>query len=243
MLKPIKSGKIYELIMDEIRDLINDSELKPGDKIPSEREIANKLAVSRSSVRQAVSALAAQGILEVKQGDGTYVTIENISKDNLLSKLSHSLAIQQISPVEIAEVRLFLECKTARLCAQRASEEIKQKLMIISYRESHFNEKRDTHYKINQELHAIIAEGAENSVLKLLLDDVFQLMDGNMWKWAKNKGNRDKNFSLELHIKQHLNIIDAILNNNEDEAERCMKEHLQNIDEEMSLLFNGKKEN
>lgn len=241
MLKPIKSGKIYELIIEEISELIEETELQPGDKIPSEREISNKLAVSRASVRQAISALVAKGILEVKQGDGTYVAGKKISKDSLLSELSENLASQQISPVEITEVRLLLECETARLCAQRITDEQKQRLMAISYRENNFNEKIDTRYKINQELHSLITEGAENTVLKILLDNVFQLMNGNMWRWAKAQGSHDKKYSLELHIKQHEAIISAILNNNPDTAERIMKQHIKNIDEEMNVLFNEKK--
>jgi GntR family transcriptional repressor for pyruvate dehydrogenase complex len=238
VLKTIKTDKIYQIIMDEISSIIDESSLKSGDKLPSEREIAARLSVSRASVRQAISALVAKGVLIVKQGDGTYVadTMANNNK-SLLEELSISLANQQISPVEIAEVRLFIECETSRQCAIRANEEICNRLKKIVAKYANYDSKKDSLFNMNQDLHFTIAEGAGNSVLEMMMKSVLELMNGNMWKWAKQQGAKNNEYSFEFHHNQHREIVEAIIRHDPEAASQAMYDHLVNIGEEMTMLF------
>ena len=71
--KPIKTRRIYEEIVDQLKMMIIQGNLKPGDKLPSERELSEQLGVSRSSVREALSALEAMSILDIRSGEGTFV--------------------------------------------------------------------------------------------------------------------------------------------------------------------------
>ena len=86
MLKPIKNVKVYEIIMNQIKELIRTGELKTGDKLPSERDLAFKLNVSRTSVREAIKALSTLGFIESRHGEGNY--IKNNFEDILLEPLS-----------------------------------------------------------------------------------------------------------------------------------------------------------
>ena len=74
MLTPIKNVKVYEIIMKQIKDIVKSGELKRGDKLPSERDLALKLNVSRTSVREAIKALETLGLVQSKHGEGNYRT-------------------------------------------------------------------------------------------------------------------------------------------------------------------------
>ena len=85
--KPIKAKKIYEEIVEQIRLLMAGGELKPGDKLLPERELADRLQVSRASVREAIRALEMMGFVEIRPGDGTFVRDRNT--DEIIQPLSH----------------------------------------------------------------------------------------------------------------------------------------------------------
>ncbi|MCK4507540.1 MAG: FadR family transcriptional regulator, partial [Desulfuromonadales bacterium] len=88
VLKPIRPKKISEEIVDQIKQLIAKGDLKPGDRIPSERDLATMLGVSRPSVREAIMVLEAMGFLDSRQGGGTFVkTLTEVSIMDPLAKL------------------------------------------------------------------------------------------------------------------------------------------------------------
>ena len=86
MLSPVKSTKIYEMVMEQIKDIVKKGELKSGDKLPSERDLCEKLEVSRASIREALRALQMLGLIESKHGEGNFIN-ENI-ENSLLEPLS-----------------------------------------------------------------------------------------------------------------------------------------------------------
>ena len=100
--QPIKTKKIYEEIMEQIRQMIAQGDLKPGDKLPSERELADTLGVSRTSVREALTALGALGIIDVKSGEGTFIRRSNDSET--FEPLGLLLAIERNPEVQLMEV-------------------------------------------------------------------------------------------------------------------------------------------
>jgi len=228
MLEPIKTKKIYTLIMQQIQDLIEGNQLKPGDRLPSERELATALSVSRASVRQAITALSTKGILTVQQGDGTYVTTPTMRSD-ALAELSLQLVEQQISPNEIIETRILIECECARLCALRATPEFCEKLETLL---EHNRESLGTSVSLEQmntDLHNMIALGAKNKALLRIMSDIWALMNENMWYFLKNKSN-DRTSEIEKHLRQHVEIVEAIKSNNPLLAQEKMREHLSDID-------------
>ena len=84
MLKQVRIPRVYSLVVEQIRELIESGQLKPGDKLPTERSLAEQLGVSRSSVREALSALEVLGVINSRQGLGNYVA-NNVS--SILNKL------------------------------------------------------------------------------------------------------------------------------------------------------------
>jgi GntR family transcriptional repressor for pyruvate dehydrogenase complex len=118
-LKPIKPKRISDQIFEQIRELIYKGEFKPGEQILPERELAISMAVSRTSVRNAINKLVTLGLLEHRQGQGTFVSSPENRQGNPLAAV---MATDEASLDDLLEVRLGLECTAAMLAAQRATE-------------------------------------------------------------------------------------------------------------------------
>ncbi|MGH9062725.1 MAG: FadR/GntR family transcriptional regulator [Acidimicrobiales bacterium] len=117
-LRPAQRVRLYEELERQLRQYIRDAGLQPGDRFPTERELAEQLAVSRTSVRQAIVALQVQGLVEVRHGDGMYVR----RLDARLEPVSQLLERRRRLP-EILEARDTLECRLAALAAKRRTED------------------------------------------------------------------------------------------------------------------------
>ena len=235
MLEPIRIEKLYNVIMRRITEFIKEQNLELGDRLPPERELAAALSVSRASVRQAIIALAAQGIITMRHGDGNYISDYN-SDNHTLELFSHFLAGTQINPNEILEVRIMLECEAARLCALRADEKQMALLQDLLERNRIRNGKEDTLNNMNKDLHNAIAAGAGNSALLRIMDVVWDIMGSNMWPLLKKESNNRKK-QIELHLDQHEKIVKAICVRNELAAHREMYNHLLTIDEEIDRII------
>ena len=116
-LKPIKPKRIADQVFDQLHELILHGEFKPGEKIMTERELAESFQVSRTSVRDAINKLVVMGMLEQRQGQGTFVSRPGGKTHSYMTKVMES---QNASMRDLLEVRMGLECNAAALAAQRA---------------------------------------------------------------------------------------------------------------------------
>ena len=116
-LKPIKPKRISDQVFDQLKELIFRGEMKPGQKIMPERELSEALNVSRTSVRDAISKLVVMGLLEQRQGQGTFVRSMDSIQNN---PLAVAIDAQDATLEDLLEVRMGLECNAASLAAQRA---------------------------------------------------------------------------------------------------------------------------
>ena len=118
--RPIRTQKIYEVIIEQIKTLISKGKLRPGDRLMSERELAEKMQVGRSAVREAFRALEAMRIIEIKPGEGTYIREANT--DYIIESLTLLLGSEDQSTRELMELRKILEEECAYLAATRRTE-------------------------------------------------------------------------------------------------------------------------
>src|SRR5262245_46615986 len=116
-LGPIQSTRIYEEIGRQVKQLIAEGRLKTGDRLPPERELAEKFVVSRTSVREALRALESLGLIEIRPGEGTFV--RQVSVDALVGPLALMLPSQREAIGELFEARRVLEPAIAALAASR----------------------------------------------------------------------------------------------------------------------------
>src|SRR5690606_25405214 len=121
--------KIYEIIVEKIEAFFLRGDLKPGEKLPPERELAKRFGVSRNSVREALQALETSGAIEIRQGGGSYIKTSEV---HLLStKLSKTVLEAETHLLdEMLELRRLLESEAASLAAQRASPDDLKKMLL-----------------------------------------------------------------------------------------------------------------
>ncbi|MDK2821331.1 MAG: GntR family transcriptional regulator, transcriptional repressor for pyruvate dehydrogenase complex [Clostridia bacterium] len=219
-LKPIRTKKIYEEIVCQIKQLISEGKLKPGERLPSERELAENLGVSRASVREALSALRTVGVLEIRPGEGTFV--QNIRDEAIIEPLAMALLLDSQAAMEILEVRLALEGQAAHLAAERVtSEDLKKMDDLLVEMEQNLYEGVTEDVDLN--FHLAIAEAARNSVLLRLMRTVYetmrQVLRTSRQRLYTTPGNP------ELLLKQHKQILKALEKHDPEAAREAIIKH------------------
>ncbi|MBJ3792362.1 FadR family transcriptional regulator, partial [Bacillus sp. OA1] len=119
--KSIKPKKIYEEVSEAILTMIKNGTLKPGDKLLPVHQLAEQFQVGRSAVREALSALRAMGLIEMKQGEGTYV--KNFDSSSLTKSLNNRLLMKKEDILNLLEVRKVLEVGAVRVAAAKRTED------------------------------------------------------------------------------------------------------------------------
>lgn len=213
----------------KIRDLITSGRINPGDRLPPEQELAASLGISRSSLRETVKALSQAKVLDVRRGDGTYVT--SLEPRLLLSGLSFVIDLMEDRTLaEIFEVRKLLEPAATALAAQRITDEQISALResLISMREAHDPEElvvRDIDF------HARIAEATGNASLCSILDAIStRAVRARIWR-ASMVGMKSMTLSQHELILQALSERDPALARSAatihvSESERWLREYL-----------------
>lgn len=237
VLEPIRPKKISEEIVIQIKQLISKGELKPGDRIPSERELATMLGVSRPSVREAIMVLEAMGFLDSRQGGGTFVkALTEGSIMNPLAKL-----VEQRDPEllrALAEVRMGLESWSAYLAAQRANDEDLadlRRLYAVMVRQA---AKGGWDSEVDAEFHYAITAASHNSLQMHVLDSIHTLFNTTiqvaLMEFYRQEGHVQK------LLTQHREIMEAIASRQPEMARQKMMEHLAMVEEKMAQLLNEK---
>lgn len=217
-LEPIEQRTMTELVSQRLVALLSDGALRPGDKLPPERELAQQLGVGRTTVREALKLLTLGGLLEARRGDGTYVRQSFTSFLSQQIEWSVLLSVQEVD--KIVEVREALEIKASRLAAERATPEEVERIGI--FRELLEIEGRDIEREtdLDMEFHQAIAEASHNELLSRLMLSLQNILRQYI---ALSNQMTDR---LETTVTEHQAIYDAIAASDVDGAERAMSEHL-----------------
>lgn len=227
-VKPIGRKSIYEDIVLQIRKMLENGELAPGDKLPPERTLAELFSVSRNTVREAIKALAEQNVLESRQGAGTFVRAK--SSGGLLPDFARIVTDQEASVRDVFDVRKILEPEIAAMAAQNASPgEITRLEAAIVEQEIAIQEGRigGAH---DQRFHRLLAEASGNDVLRAMVgalhDDFTESRADQLQSVERQKAS----------LAAHRAIVDAVKNGYVMQAEKAMREHLEEIE---SIVFSG----
>jgi len=222
--KKITPVRLYENAIEQIMDLVKKSELKPGDKLPPERELAEKLSISRGSLREAFRVLESRGLIKSKPGGGRY--IREIRKDGHNNTENIILSLEKSSILELLEAREMFEVKIAEITAQKATpEDIKsiEKALNKMNEEEELKDSKET--ESDTEFHLAIARASHNfvfvNIIKLHLD-LLKETRGKTWKIT---GRREKQY------QEHQAILQAIKEHDAKKAGETMLKHLKNVRE------------
>jgi len=220
-LKPIRPKRISDQVFDQLRELIFRGEFKPGEKILTERELAEAFGVSRTSVRDAINKLVVMGLLEQKQGQGTFIRSPDSKDQSLLATMVES---QDASITDLLEVRMGLECNAAALAAARAVEQDLRFLekSIEEMRKEVASGRLGTEADVS--FHMAICYATQNPlqvfIMKNFYDFLFTGIKVNLEGLYEVPGN------IDIILDQHQAIYETIRGHDPEAAYRAMKRHI-----------------
>ncbi len=227
MLQPVRKVNLPNLVVERIKDLIADGQLKPGNQLPAERQLTQELGVGRSTIREAVRILEALGIVEVRPGHGTFVREK--TEDITDTPLSTWLLLHREDLLEHFEVRQVIEPGAAYLAAQRATrEDIQAMHKTVEEMKAKIN-KGDLAGVIlaDSNFHHKVSKATHNRTLMYLMDTfVKHLKEG--WKASLRIPDR-----AQKSIPEHEEILHAIEKGKPEAARQAMEQHLSNALEDL----------
>ncbi|GAB6180106.1 FadR/GntR family transcriptional regulator [Desulfotomaculum defluvii] len=206
-----------------IKNLINTGQLKSGDRLPTERDMAENLGVSRTVIRDAVKTLAGIGLLEVKHGVGIFVATPD---GNMVGQhLSQLLHYHQDTLEYIYEVRILLEKAAAAWAAERCTPEeyIKLKSLLEEARTIDEADYPERFAELNHNFHLLVAEASQNPVIAILTENILDMMDRNTIETHLIPGRAVRS------IDEHERVLTAIIEHKADEAKKAMEQHLSSV--------------
>ena len=221
-LEPIKSTRIYEEIVRQIRALIGDGQLKSGDRLPPERDLAERFRVSRTSVREALRALESTGLIEIRPGEGTFV--RQISVESLVEPLALVILTQREAIAELYEARRLLEPPIAALAARRASDEDVAELTRILDGQAQEVAAGRTGLVQDAAFHTTIAHSAHNRAITRIVTTLMDLLAQSREESLQTPGRPERSH------QDHRRILAAIQARDERAAQQAMLDHLAAVE-------------
>ncbi|HJV46241.1 MAG TPA: FadR/GntR family transcriptional regulator [Bacillota bacterium] len=224
--KKIKPKKIYEEVAEAIYEMIRSGQLKPGEKLDSVNQLAENFQVGRPAIREALTSLRAMGLIEMKQGEGTYV--KEFEKDQITFPLSTAILMNKEDVAELVEVRKIIESGTAAVAARKRTEQ--HLSMMEAALEAMLEAKGDEELGESTDLqfHMALAESTQNQLLLNLMNHVSELMVETM-RETRRLWLFSKETTIEQLYKEHFAIYEAIKEQDEEAARTNMLIHLENV--------------
>jgi DNA-binding FadR family transcriptional regulator len=226
MVRPIPFGTVTrEALPDQIAarviSLIGERHLKPGDRLPPERELAQAMGVSRSSLREALRALSLLGVTEMRHGDGTYLTA--LDPDALMRPFGLVLALSDGQMQELFEARRVIEPGLAALAAARADDETVEALRLCVGESAATVDDEEAFMQADLELHSLIARAASNSILWHVIGSISGMGVASRRRTNPLPGLREQS------VEDHRALVAALEARDPDAAAAAMLRHLENV--------------
>ena len=218
----VRRNKVYEEVAKQIERLIL-KKLKPGDKLPSERELAEMLQVSRSSIRDAIRGLELMGLVEPRQGAGTIV--RELSAESLVNPFANALKRRRDLVSELLDFRKMLEPPLAARAATRASADEISEMEEILHRQEEKQGQGDAAIAEDAEFHYNVALASGNSVVLKVLDILMDLLRETRERSLQVEGRPQKS------LAGHRRILAAIKRHDGEGAKAAMRRHIEDIEE------------
>ncbi len=216
-MKQVERRSISEQVFESLKEQIVKGKWAPGTKIPSENQLTEMLGVSRISLRESLQKLATLGLLESRQGEGTYV--KKFSAENYMNTLLPYFVLDKPDTINVLEYRKIVEVGTIGLAVERANQDDLLKLEDINKRmKANIN---DSKKFANEDLnfHIALAEITRNPVIIKVNYIIRDVLDSSMEEIVNNLGTRDG-------IYYHEKILAAMKEKDKDKAQQLMEEHV-----------------
>ena len=221
MFTPVSAGRISGEIVGQIKRAILGGQLTPGDRLPSERELAEQFGVSRVTVRDALRILEASGLIEIRVGARGGAIVTRPGAARVGEGLTHMLVMSAVTPADVTEARLVFEIGTIALICERANDDDIAALTRICERSEAALADGAFHVGISAEFHTRLALATHNPAIAMIMDSFQEPLIMSL--------RRAKETAPQMGVegtKEHWELVRAIAARDVDHAEEVMRQHL-----------------
>ncbi|ANU11926.1 transcriptional regulator [Planococcus antarcticus DSM 14505] len=222
--------RTYELIVEQINVLSLEKNLQPGDRIPSERDLASLFGVSRNSVREALKGIESKGVIEIRQGGGSFLAPSK--RDLLGNELgTHIDETKALLIDEMLELRRAFEVEAASLAAQRATPENLKAIKNVLIEMAKAASDPELGVQADLDFHLQVANATRNQLLIDLMGTLASRMEENIRETRRHRFTDASRHQGTL--KEHEEIYLAIASQNSDLSKQLMDRHISRIRSEL----------
>lgn len=234
-LEPLKKKKIFQEIVEIIQDSIRQGNLKPGDQLPTERDLTQKLNVSRTSVREALLTLEIMGYIEIRQSKGAFV--REVKLEDIIEPIISAIYVDNQMVLNLLDVRELIETETTRQAAISASEDDVKKIEKAILEAQDDIRQGGIGLEGDDLFHTAIASSTDNQVYELIMYLIRDLLSKSREATLNIEGQPLKT------VEDHKKIFLAIKERNPDKAQELMKEHLNKAKNNIIKLASQRAQN
>jgi GntR family transcriptional repressor for pyruvate dehydrogenase complex len=222
--KPVSSERIYEQIVSQIEEQVLTGELHEGDRLGSERELAEQFGVGRAAVREAIKVLKEKGLVSVQPGKGTFITNDISEKAKKSLSFLMKLRTNEVDAFrKLIELRCIFEPDIAALAAERATDEDIKLMRSAVETMDRSQDDMDAYVDSDILFHQTIAKATRNDLIDSVLQPIIDLL------YEQRKKNYMLGYS-PIHAQAaHKRILKAITEKNSQAARMTMKDHLMQV--------------
>lgn len=227
MYSPIKSPQLYKYVATQIKDRIISGDLETGDRLPPEQGLAEQFEVSRTVVREAIKALEREGLVEVQQGRGTYVTDGTSTAFKESFALMMSMGSDQIF-ADLVEVRALLEPGIVAMAASRATDEDYEVLeQAVATMEASLDDP-ETFVRADSVFHMALAKATKNELIVKMIEPIVDLLHEMRVSISEAPAG------LQRGQYHHVRILAAVKSRDPEAARQAMLLHMEQIQEDIN---------
>lgn len=226
--RPVARSRTYELVIERVEEQIVSGQLRVGDRLPPERDLAQMLGVSRAAVREALRALQAQGVLRMSVGTGpdSGTTVAALPSDALNRLLRLHVALANFPIQHVVDARVMLERESARHAAKRASQaDLEEMRELLSAMEDPDCD-RERFNELDTEFHVAIAEAGGNRLVADMTTAIRESMRRPLLRVFHELGDAWAPIADRLR-NDHRSICEALQAGDEDAAQQRMEDHIR----------------
>ncbi|MGH2531289.1 MAG: FadR/GntR family transcriptional regulator [Thermomicrobiales bacterium] len=227
-IDPIRREPLATQVARRIVEFILSEQVEPGERMPSERQLAEAFGVGRSAMREALKSLSLIGLVEVRQGDGTYLRKANAAL--LPEVIEWGLLLGEQRTMDLVEARQKIEAVIAGLAAERRDESDLDALEHLIQRMARATDV-DSFVEADVAFHLRVAECARNTVLRDILSNVQSLLRAWIWRVIASRGETGTSYI------EHVPIFDAIARGDSAAAAAAMETHIASASERLRLAL------
>ncbi len=221
--KPLSSKRVFEQISDQIRELIYSGVFRPGEKLPSERELAIQFHVGRTALREALRVLENEELLYIKQGSSGGAFISKPKIHPATKSALDLFHLGELSLQNLTEARIPLEMAVLDFVADRITEEDFAHLDKMNVSSYEYLKRGNTPVSDITNFHVYLAKATKNPVFEMLVGSIVNLVFKIL---GKIEDRKEQNITLDRHLYQHKQVLESLRAGDLKKAKMAMKNHI-----------------